>query len=62
MLSNSQVDRGKRGNTPALTSRADEAFLDYVSDMRNDLMHSTHRQVEEQSARALSQRGLSDNL
>ncbi len=62
MLSNSMINRGTRGNTPALSSRSDEAFLDYVSDMRNDLMHSTHRQVEQQSAKALAEKGLTENL
>ena len=58
MLSNDIVERGQRGYTPALTTRADEALLDYISDMRNQLMHSPHRRVEQQSAEALKHHGL----
>lgn len=62
MLRNDVVDRGQRGNTPALTTRADESFLDYISDMRNQLMHSTHKRVEEKSAAVLAKNGLTENL
>lgn len=62
MLRNDIIDRGQRGNTPALSSRSDEAFLDYISDMRNDLMHSQHRTVERQSAQVLENKGLVDNV
>jgi 2-polyprenyl-3-methyl-5-hydroxy-6-metoxy-1,4-benzoquinol methylase len=62
MLRNDIVERGQRGYTPALTTRADEALLDYISDMRNQLMHSPHRRVEQQSAEALKHHGLTENL
>jgi len=62
MLRNDVIDRGTRGQTPALNTRADEAFLDYISDMRNTLMHGTHKRVEEQSAAALEKAGLTENL
>ena len=61
MLRNGVIYRGRRGNTPALSNRADEAFLDYVSDMRNDLMHSQHRRVEQQSADVLKREGFTEN-
>ena len=62
MLRNDVIDRGQKGHTPALCTRADEAFLNYISDMRNDLMHSQHKRVEDQSAAVLQQEGLTDNL
>ena len=50
--------RGMVGNTPALSSRADEAFLDFVSDARNLLMHEQWYAVCELGNDALRQRGL----
>lgn len=62
MLRNDVISRGERGNTPALSSRSDEAFLDYISCMRNDLMHNQHKRVEQQSAEMLRQKGLTEDL
>jgi len=62
VLRNHTNDRGVRGQTPALTTRADEAFLDYISDMRNQLMHGPHKRIEEKSAAALTRNGLTENL
>jgi ubiquinone/menaquinone biosynthesis C-methylase UbiE len=50
--------RGMLGYTPALTSRADEAFLDFVSDARNLLMHQQWYAVCELGNRALEKEGL----
>jgi SAM-dependent methyltransferase len=47
-----------RGHTPALTSRSDEAFLDFVSDARNLLMHEQWYAVCELGNRALEKAGL----
>ncbi|MBL8629091.1 MAG: class I SAM-dependent methyltransferase [Rhodospirillaceae bacterium] len=52
-LNNQFVDRGKVGNTPALTTRADETFMDYISDMRNFLMHAPYKRVTELSEETL---------
>jgi SAM-dependent methyltransferase len=52
-LSNQYVDRGKVGHTPALTTRSDESFLDYISDMRNLLMHSQYEHIDEKGETAL---------
>jgi len=38
-LGNYFIDRGKRGNTPALNRRADETFVEFCSDARNFLLH-----------------------
>ncbi|MCB2108148.1 MAG: class I SAM-dependent methyltransferase [Rhodobacteraceae bacterium] len=56
-LSNQFVDRGKHGNTPAMTTRADETFLDFVSDMRNVLMHAPNDYVEEVGTKAVETAG-----
>ena len=45
--------RGTLGATPALTARADEAFLDFVSDARNLLMHEQWYAVCELGNKAL---------
>lgn len=34
-----ELERGMNGRTPALPTRADEAYMDFVSDARNILMH-----------------------
>jgi ubiquinone/menaquinone biosynthesis C-methylase UbiE len=57
-LSNAYADRGKVGNTPALTTRADETFLDYVSDMRNLLMHGQYERVARLGEAALARAGV----
>ena len=54
------IDRGKLGHTPALTARADEAFLDFVSDARNLLMHEQWYAVCSLGNEALAKRGLTD--
>lgn len=56
-LGNRYVDRGTVGNTPAMTTRTDEAFLDFVSDMRNALMHAPHAYIDAAGTRALEQAG-----
>jgi ubiquinone/menaquinone biosynthesis C-methylase UbiE len=48
------IDRGTLGPTPALTARADEAFLDFVSDARNVLMHEQWYAVCELANKALA--------
>lgn len=46
MLStNRYPDRGSIGPTPAVTTRADETFLDYIKDLRSVLMYGRSRQV-----------------
>jgi 2-polyprenyl-3-methyl-5-hydroxy-6-metoxy-1,4-benzoquinol methylase len=45
--SNYFVDRGMNGNTPALPSRADESFVDYVCEARNVLLHARWKQMGE---------------
>jgi len=50
--------RGMVGHTPALTARADEAFLDFVSDARNLLMHEQWYAVCGLGNQALEKEGL----
>lgn len=46
MLStNRYPDRGSIGPTPAVTTRADETFLDYIKDLRSVLMYGRSKQV-----------------
>ena len=45
--SNYYVDRGMNGNTPALPSRADESYVDYVCEARNVLLHAHWKQMGE---------------
>ena len=56
--SNQTYARGMLGHTPALPSRADEVFLDFVSDARNLLMHQQWHAVCELGNRALEKQGL----
>jgi SAM-dependent methyltransferase len=46
--------RGLAGHTPALARRADEAYLDFVSDARNALLHARGRAVSEVGEQALA--------
>jgi SAM-dependent methyltransferase len=57
-LSNTSLDRGKRGNTPALSARADEAFTDFMSDARNFLMHAHYKPISRLGNEALAAAGL----
>ena len=57
-ISNSVIDRGKLGNVPALTERADEAFLDFMCDARNIVMHAHHRPISDLGNKAIAAAGL----
>ncbi|MCB2108150.1 MAG: class I SAM-dependent methyltransferase [Rhodobacteraceae bacterium] len=39
-ISNTIIDRGKIGDVPALSARADEAYTEFISDTRNFLLHA----------------------
>ena len=45
--SNYFVDRGVNGNTPALPSRSDESFVEYVCEARNVLLHARWKETNE---------------
>ena len=51
--SNSFIDRGARGYTPAVTSRSDEAFLDYISELRNFAQYGPSTQIRERAGEHL---------
>lgn len=57
-ISNSIIDRGKVGNTTAMTTRADEAFLDFMCDARNIIMHAHYRPISELGNKAIAAAGL----
>lgn len=56
--SNYFVDRGMNGNTPALPSRADESFVDYVCEARNVLLHARWKQMGQHGNKVLKDRGI----
>jgi len=49
------INRGQIGNTPALSSRADEVFMDYVAGARDLLMHNRYTTVRELGDKALEE-------
>src|SRR5688500_6130789 len=51
----SLLPRGKVGNTPALPHRADEVFMDFVSDARNFLMHAQTRSIDARADEILTE-------
>ena len=57
-LSNSSLDRGMVGNTPALSTRADEAFLDFMCDARNVIMHAHTKPISTLGNTMLKNAGL----
>ncbi len=57
-ISNSQIDRGKMGKTPALTNRSDEAFTDFMSDARNFLLHAQWKNMAERGNKILADKGV----
>ncbi|MBT7452047.1 MAG: hypothetical protein HN793_14515, partial [Rhodospirillaceae bacterium] len=56
--SNYFVDRGMNGNTPALPSRADESFVDYVCEARNVLLHARWKQLGDHGNKTLKDHGI----
>ncbi|MEQ8510629.1 MAG: class I SAM-dependent methyltransferase [Rhodospirillaceae bacterium] len=56
--SNYFVDRGMNGNTPALPSRADESFVDYVCEARNVLLHARWKQMGDIGNQKLKEHGV----
>jgi hypothetical protein len=56
--SNYFVDRGMNGNTPALPIRADEAFVDYVCEARNVLLHARWKQMGDRGNAMLKEAGV----
>lgn len=57
-LSNNFPDRGKIGPTPALTSRADETFLNYIKDLRSVLMMGRSKEVHPKANAAIETAGI----
>jgi len=56
--SNYFIDRGMNGNTPALPSRSDESFVDYVCEARNVLLHARWKETNESGTRKLTEAGI----
>jgi 2-polyprenyl-3-methyl-5-hydroxy-6-metoxy-1,4-benzoquinol methylase len=57
-LSNSVLDRGKIGNTPALLSRADETYCDFMRDARNMLLQEPFKKINARAVAALKADGV----
>jgi SAM-dependent methyltransferase len=57
-LSNTYVDRGKRGNTPELTLRADQSYLEYLSDARDLMLNKKARRFSTVGMKVLKERGI----
>jgi len=51
-------DRGKVGPTPSMTHRADESFLNYLSDLRAELMMGPSKVVHQKANAALAAAGV----
>jgi len=57
-LSNNFPDRGKVGPTPAMTTRADESFLNYIKDLRSVLMMGRSKDVHRKANAAIDAAGI----
>jgi 2-polyprenyl-3-methyl-5-hydroxy-6-metoxy-1,4-benzoquinol methylase len=57
-ISNSTIDRGKAGRVPALTTRADEVYNDFMSDTRNTLLHAYWKQMSERGNALMDRAGV----
>jgi len=56
--SNTYVDRGKRGNTPEVTLRADQSYLEFISDARDLMLNQKARRFSEVGMKVLKKRGI----
>ncbi len=57
-LSNQYPDRGKVGPTPAMTTRADETFLNYIKDLRSVLMWGRSKDIHPKVNAAIEEEGI----
>ena len=57
-ISNSTIDRGKYGRTPAMTTRADEVYNDFMSDTRNQLLHAYWKHMGERGNDMMAKAGV----
>ena len=57
-ISNSTIDRGKYGRTPAMTTRADEVYNDFMSDTRNQLLHAYWKHMGERGNDLMAKAGV----
>lgn len=57
-LRNEHLDRGKIGNTPALLTRADETYEDFMRDTRNLLLKEPFKKVSKRAEEAFKERGI----
>ena len=58
MLTKQYPDRGKIGPTPAMTSRADETFLNYIKDLRSVLMMTPAKDVHPEANAVIEAEGV----
>jgi SAM-dependent methyltransferase len=57
-LSNTYADRGKRGYTPELTTRADQSYLEYISDARDMMLNKKGRSFMKRGGEVMKERGI----
>ncbi len=57
-LRNNLIDRGKVGNTPALLSRADETYADFMRDTRDLLLHKPFKLISGVADAAMKKHGV----
>jgi ubiquinone/menaquinone biosynthesis C-methylase UbiE len=57
-LTNRFPDRGSVGPTPAMTTRADESFLDYIKDVRSVLMMGRSKDVHPAANKVIEESGI----
>ena len=57
-LNNQYPDRGRVGPTPAMTTRADETFLNYIKDVRSVLMMGQAKDVHPKADEAIEKAGV----
>lgn len=57
-LSNTYADRGKRGNTPELTTRADTSYLEYLSDAREMMLNKQGRKFMQRGMQMMKEHGI----
>ncbi len=57
-LSNTHVDRGKRGHTPEMTTRADQSYLEYLTEARTMMLNEKGQRFMKLGSQVMKDRGI----
>jgi len=57
-LNNTYVDRGKRGNTPEMTTRADQSYLEYLTEARKIMLNERGQLFMRRGAQAMKENNI----